>query len=331
MLGIIIFILLVLLAFIRLNAVLAVRLRRKRDDFERLRTEQRNLNRSNVKLKEENLQLERSSSETTALYDITRQICKTLEEEKIFSLLREQIDRYLKVDDCRFIKQGEDLGVYKDYTVLPLSIQNKTIGHLVASGVREKDSEKFFILAGQFLIGIKRAYLYQEIQELTITDVLTRIFSRRYFLERFREEVERSRKQKYELSFLMVDIDHFKEINDNYGHLVGDAILREVAQTIKENIRQIDFMGRYGGEELSIVLPETDKEQAGLVAERIRQTVEANQMSIYDERLGVTISIGISTFPQDSPEAQDLIDRADQALYLAKKSGRNRICLFGKE
>lgn len=331
MLGIIILILLVALAFIRINAILRVRLRRKRDNFELLRTEQRNLNRSLVKLKEENLQFEKSASETTALYDITRQICKTLEEEKIYTLFREQIERYLKVDDCRFIKQGEDLGAYKDYTVLPLSIQNKTVGHLVASGVREKDSEKFFILAGQFLIGIKRAYLYKKIQELTINDDLTKIFSRRYFLERFREELQRSRKQKHELSFLMVDIDHFKEINDNYGHLVGDAILREVAKAIKENIRQIDFMGRYGGEELSIVLPETDKEQAGLVAERIRQTIESKQVSIYDERLGVTISIGISTFPKDSPDAEDLIDCADQALYLAKQTGRNRICLFTKE
>ncbi|MBM3249468.1 MAG: diguanylate cyclase [Candidatus Omnitrophica bacterium] len=329
--GLIIFILLLALVSIRLNGTFSVRLRRIQADFEQLRSEQKNLSRAIAKLKEENLQLERQASETTALYDITREICKTLEEEKVLALLREQIDRYLKVDDCLFIRQGESLDGYKDYTVLPLSIQNKTVGYLVAKGVRERESEKFFILAGQFLIGIKRAYLYRKIQELAITDSLTRVFSRRYFLERFREEVERSRKQKYELSFLMVDIDHFKEINDNYGHLVGDAILREVSTTIKENIRQMDFMGRYGGEELSIVLPETDKEQAVLVAERIRKTLESKQMSIYDERLGVTISIGISTFPKDSADLGDLIDRSDEALYQAKQSGRNRVCIYAKE
>jgi len=160
---------------------------------------------------------------------------------------------------------------------------------------------------------------------LAITDSLTGVSSRRYLMERFSEEIERSRKFKYNFSFLMVDIDHFKDYNDRYGHLVGDAILREVSKSIKENIRQIDLVGRYGGEEFSVILTETDKEGARLAAERIRQAIENKHIRIYDEDLRVTISIGVSIFPDDAYEARQLIEKADQALYQAKQAGRNRV------
>ena len=126
----------------------------------------------------------------------------------------------------------------------------------------------------------------------------------------------------------MVDLDHFKSFNDNYGHLVGDAILKEAAKIIQATIRQIDFLGRYGGEELSVILTETDKGQASLAAERIRQAVASKPFLVYDEGLKVTISIGISTFPEDAEKVSDLIDKADKALYLAKQSGRNKVCLY---
>ncbi|MBU1726122.1 MAG: GGDEF domain-containing protein, partial [Candidatus Omnitrophica bacterium] len=120
--------------------------------------------------------------------------------------------------------------------------------------------------------------------------------------------------------------DHFKEFNDNYGHLVGDAILRDVARVIKENIRQIDFMGRYGGEELSLALAETDRRQAHFAAERIRKAIEARRFRVYDEDLSVTISIGISTFKNDVKDTSALIEKADKALYQAKETGRNKVC-----
>ena len=155
---------------------------------------------------------------------------------------------------------------------------------------------------------------------MTITDSLTQLFNRRYFLLKLNEEFLRSKKYSYNFSFLMIDIDHFKELNDKYGHLAGDAILRESANIIKENIRQVDFMGRYGGEELSVILTETAKAQALQVAERIRLAVEAKRFFVYDEELRVTISIGIASFPQDSSETPTIIEKADQSLYLAKES-----------
>jgi len=125
----------------------------------------------------------------------------------------------------------------------------------------------------------------------------------------------------------MIDIDYFKDYNDRYGHIVGDAILRELSKSIQEAIRQIDLMGRYGGEEFSIILSETDKGAAQFAAERIRQAIEDRRIRVYDEELKITVSIGISAFPQDGKEIKTLIDRADSALYRAKEAGRNRICV----
>ena len=304
------------------------RLKVKINNYERLESEYDRLTQENIRLKNDNSNLEKAAEETIALYDITKDICKTLDEDKVFGIFRERINRYIEIGDCGFLKEDADLSQYKNYTVLPLVINKAATGYLVAGGIGEKDKEKFHILAQQFLIGIRRAILYQKVQELTITDSLTQVFNRRYFLERFNEEFGRSMKFKYNLSFLIVDIDHFKNINDNYGHLVGDAILREITKTIKENIRQIDFMGRYGGEELSAILTETDKGPARLAAERIRQAIESRRFAVYDENLKVTISIGISTFPDDANDTAQLIDKADKALYKAKLEGRNRVCVY---
>ena len=127
----------------------------------------------------------------------------------------------------------------------------------------------------------------------------------------------------------MADIDTFKDFNDRYGHLVGDAILKEVARTVKENIRQVDAVGRFGGEEFIVILTETDKNGARFAAERIRQAVEDKRIKVYDEDLKVTISIGVSTFPEDAKDLDAVIDKADKALYRAKQGGRNRVTVFG--
>lgn len=321
-------ILVTLFLIIVLRKILNKNLMKKENNYERLKSEYEKLVQENTRLKTDNSNLERAAEETIALYDITKDICKTLDEDKVFAIFREHMNRYIRISDCRFLRKGEDLSQYEDYTILPLTMHKDATGYLVASGIGEKDKEKFHILAQQFLIGIRRAILYRKVQGLTITDSLTQVFNRRYFLERVSEEVDRSKKFKYSFSFLMIDIDHFKEFNDNYGHLVGDAILREISKTIKENIRQIDFMGRYGGEELSVILTETDKAQAAVACERIRKAIESRRFTVYDEDLKATISIGISTFPDDATDTAALIERADKALYQAKQTGRNRVCVY---
>ncbi|MFH0739186.1 MAG: GGDEF domain-containing protein [Candidatus Omnitrophota bacterium] len=304
-----------------------LKVRKKHEGIEK---EYNSLLSSNTQLGQDNHELKKRLEETTALYDLTKNICKYLDEEKVFLNFKEEISKYIEVLDCRLLKSNEDLAPYKEYVLMRLDIDKVQAGYLVARLTNKHDNEKFHILGQQFLLGIKRAILYQRVQELAITDTLSGVFSRRYYLERFKEEIERSQKFNYSFSCLMIDIDHFKNYNDHYGHLVGDAILRELSKTIKENIRQIDLIGRYGGEEFSIILTETDKEQAKFAAERIRHSVESRYIRVYDEDLRVTISIGISTFPGDGKQMEALIDNADSALYYAKQNGRNKVSVFGE-
>ena len=319
------------LAALALRRVMAGSLLKKEARLKGLESEYAVLAEEKARLNKENLGIEETVNETIALYNITKDICKTLDEKKIFAIFRERVNDYLKIGDCQLLDRDADLSMHEGSLVFPLVIQQDTIGYLIASQIREEDKERFQILAQQFLIGLKRALLYKKMQELAITDSLTQLFSRRHFLDRFKEELNRSRKFKYSFSFLMVDIDKFKEFNDKYGHLVGDAILREVSRTIKETIRQIDFVGRYGGEELSIILVETGKEQARFAAERLRQAVEAQNIRVYDEELKVTISIGIATFSRGRETVEKLIESADKALYVAKQTGRNKVCVYAPE
>jgi len=286
-----------------------------------------NLIETKKNLELENNQFSKTLEETLALYELTKDICKSLEEEKVFAIFNKNLKKYIGIGDCRYIKDNTDLIKYKNHTILPLNIEeNQVVGYLAVDRILESDKEKFAILAQQFLIGLRRALLYEKVQGLTITDALTGVYCRRYFLERFNEELKRSKKNKLKMAFLMIDIDNFKQFNDRYGHLVGDAILRKVSKIISETIRQIDFIGRYGGEELSIVLAETDKDQASFAAERIRQAISTATVKVYDEELKVTVSIGVSVFPDNALNMQDLIELADQALYLAKETGKNKVC-----
>ncbi len=186
----------------------------------------------------------------------------------------------------------------------------------------------FSILTTQFALQMQKAMLYEEVEELSITDGLTQVALRRHFLLRFEDEVKRSRHHDVPLSFLMVDIDHFKDYNDKYGHLVGDAVLRQIAKILGQGVREVDLVGRYGGEEFCIMLPETDKDTAYEVAERIRSFVENSRFKAYDEETSVTISAGVSCFPADADTGKELADRADAALLRAKDSGRNIVCRY---
>lgn len=327
MLHIILYIIITVAWFVLLRGLLAKRLVLKTSELDGLFVENAKLLREKRELETQIGGLNREFTRTVELYELTKDICKSLDEEKIFKIFRQSLQKHINLSDCLYIKDSAELIKYKDYTVLPLdSSENQPIGYLACSNVREEDKDTLSILAQQLLIGLRRAVLYQKISELAITDTLTHVYSRRYFLERFGEELSRSRNNKLRMCFLLADIDNFKQYNDRYGHLVGDGILRQVARTIHDTIRQIDFTGRYGGEELAIVLSETDSEQANFAAERIRLAVASEEIRVYDEKLKVTVSIGVSSFPENSRNMQELIDMADQALYQAKATGKNKVC-----
>jgi len=325
-----ILVLLVLFFLARLRAVLRKGLEKTDNAYRLMKEEHDRLSRESLLLKERNSRLENILNETKTLYYVTKEMSKYLEEESFFQCFKDHLSRYLKVEDLRFLKGAEGLKGLSEHIILPCKIRSDRppIGYLVAGGIKPEETEKFYILGHQFILGIKRAYLYRLVQEMAITDTLTGVFSRRYFLERLNEEMERSKRFNFSFSFIMIDVDYFKDYNDRFGHLVGDTVLKSVSKIIKDNIRQIDFLGRYGGEEFSIILTETKKNEAAFVAQRIIEAVAAKRIMAYDEELKITISAGVSSFPADANTPEQAIEKADQALYRAKETGRNRVCLY---
>jgi two-component system, cell cycle response regulator len=164
------------------------------------------------------------------------------------------------------------------------------------------------------------------LQELSGTDDLTKLANRRRFMEQFANEFARAKRYKTELSFLILDLDFFKQVNDSHGHLAGDSVLVQIAKVMKESVRSSDLVGRYGGEEFGLLLPETGLKGSRVYADRIRKRIEDTRFEAAGKLIHVTVSGGISSYPEISVETVDeLWRKADQALYRAKQNGRNRI------
>jgi two-component system cell cycle response regulator len=179
----------------------------------------------------------------------------------------------------------------------------------------------FKFLSGQDV----EAQYHEEIYRMTIIDGLTQVHVKRYLLEALEKELMRARRHARDLSFLMLDIDHFKKINDVHGHLAGDYVLKEVARIIQQRIRRDEVVARYGGEEFAIILPETTLEGAFALADGLREKIEQSRFVFQSETIRVTISIGGALLQESERTSQDLIKRADEKLYEAKRAGRNRV------
>jgi diguanylate cyclase (GGDEF)-like protein len=185
-----------------------------------------------------------------------------------------------------------------------------------------KDRRLLRAVGHQAAMALQNAKLHHQ----ATTDPLTQLANRGFFEQLFVEELKRAAEENTPLAFLMLDLDRFKLVNDRYGHQVGDQVLREVARRVKESIRRDDLAGRYGGEELCVLLPGADGEAAKTVAYKIRQALRASPLS--EAKLGITVSIGISVFPDHGRDTTSLVKRADQALYQAKQTGRDRAELW---
>lgn len=171
---------------------------------------------------------------------------------------------------------------------------------------------------------IEAAY-HDEIYRMTTVDGLTQVFNRRYFEDAIERELSRSRRYARPLSLVLLDIDFFKKINDTWGHLAGDAVLKEVAGTVRSRTRREDVLARFGGEEFALLLPEVDQKGAAQLAEKVRKLVEKHVFKFDGEEIPVTLSAGVATLAKKSEDAHELIRRADEKLYEAKSSGRNRV------
>ncbi|MCR4347447.1 MAG: diguanylate cyclase [Sulfuricaulis sp.] len=176
---------------------------------------------------------------------------------------------------------------------------------------------------------IENAQLQEQTQDLAVTDKLTDLRNRRFFDQRLAEEIQYAIRDEKPLSLLLLDIDDFKRINDTYGHAAGDKMLQTLGRTLSGQLWQVDVAARYGGEEFTVILPGTDFNAARRVAERLRQSVEGATTRLEGGRtISMTVSIGIACFPRCGDSAESLVEHADQALYTAKREGKNRVCLY---
>jgi diguanylate cyclase (GGDEF)-like protein len=320
-----IFLLLAIISVLSLKCLLDKRLKTLKSEYEATKDKRAALSQEYRKLDEINVRLSQNVQNLVEFYEISKELTRYLTFSDVFTAFQENLNKDIALKDCQFIKPQQDASGFSEYDLFPLKINDESMGSLAVKGLRPEDKDKFYILFNQFLLVLKRVRLYAKIEELAITDSLTGVFLRRYFQEKLEEEINRCNNFNLRFVFLMLDLDHFKSYNDRYGHLVGDALLSTVARIIKDNVREVDIVARYGGEEFSIILPNTDKQEAEYVSLRLRQAIEKEHIRAYDEDLRITASIGGSLFPQDAKDSQQLIDKADQALYSAKQAGRNQV------
>ncbi len=222
----------------------------------------------------------------------------------------------------------------RSYAGAPLCMKGRTIGFLNLDSATPGFftaplAERLQGFADQIAVAIENAQLYAQVHELAIVDELTGVYNRRGLFQLGEHEVSRALRYARPLAAIMLDLDHFKRVNDTYGHAAGDQVLRACAQCCRANVRTLDLIARYGGEELVVLLPETESAAAQLVAERLRQAIEDMTIDLtlagQAQTISITASLGVATMGADIPHLAALIERADHAQYLAKQAGRNRV------
>lgn len=239
---------------------------------------------------------------------------------------------------------GKSSGVfmerYKDCVLyMPLVVQGVTMGLLIVDNLlsqqRIEPGELAMLksFAGQIGLALDNVRLLDKVEELSLVDELTKLPLRRCFSQRYQEEFYRAERFNTPLAMIWADIDHFKEVNDTYGHQIGDRVLKEVGRVILSNLRKIDFPCRYGGDEILILLPQASGGEAGKLAKRLSEEIREIKIPVPFSRareLGVSVSLGIATFPADAASMESLLEKADDALYWVKSHGRGGIALAGE-
>ncbi|MGE8177878.1 GGDEF domain-containing protein [Pseudomonas fluorescens] len=280
--------------------------------------------------------LERPASLGQLRQQMALQLQTSLEPQRILGLFFREIQRLVPLDALNYQHKTSDLrlefGQRGHHSVsYSLSHEGTHLGDLVFrrnQRFSEKDQGNLESLLSTLLFPMRNALLYRAATQSAMRDPLTGTGNRIAMDQTLQREIDMARRHMQPLSLLMLDIDHFKQINDNYGHSAGDDVLKAVATSIKDQLRNVDMVFRFGGEEFLILLSNTSREAAAMIGERLRHAAQAGEYSADGTLIGLTVSLGCSTLlPGES--ADSLLRRADSALYVAKREGRNRLAMAG--
>ncbi|MGF6329437.1 diguanylate cyclase (GGDEF)-like protein [Pseudomonas sp. BS3782 TE3695] len=280
--------------------------------------------------------LERPDSLAQLRQTLGLQLQTSLEPQRILGLFFREIQRLVPLDALSYEHQPSDLrlqlGTRGHHSIsYSLSHEGEPLGELVFrrnQRFSEQEQGNLESLLSTLLFPMRNALLYRAATQSALRDPLTDTGNRIAMDQTLEREIEMSRRHSQPLSLLMLDIDHFKQINDTYGHSAGDEVLKAVAASIKNQLRNVDMVFRFGGEEFLILLSNTSREAAAMVGERLRFAAQAQDYVAEGKMIELTVSIGCSTLlPGES--AESLLRRADSALYVAKREGRNRLAMAG--
>ena len=231
--------------------------------------------------------------------------------------------------------KGEKLDGMRSILILPLTAKQHLIGVLVMAAKSPhyfgpQNEDTMLVLANQIAVSIENARIYDAMERMAITDGLTGLYNRRFFMERFEEMLDRAGRQGVMIAVILGDIDHFKRVNDTYGHPVGDMVLRNLAEVFRVSMRKIDLVGRYGGEEFIIALEGAGPTQAQTKLESVMEQIRELEFHTEVGNFNISSSFGLAVFPSDGDHFMTLIERADEALYEAKRAGRDQLKIWGQ-
>jgi diguanylate cyclase (GGDEF)-like protein/PAS domain S-box-containing protein len=235
--------------------------------------------------------------------------------------------------DPRFNHHGAKKERVQSFAALSIMAKEKILGVMGIGSYGHREFPDWEVrmlgtIANQIGMAIDNAQLYEHALELAFTDGLTGLYNRRYLMDQIERDFIRAQRSESPLSLIMVDLDGLKEVNDRFGHHVGDSFLKEVARIVKVNTRASDVAARWGGDEFMLLAPGTDSKSASKIAERVRAQVERYTIKLDSEEVGITISAGIVSYPAHASAVPDLVKRADEAMYSAKRDGKNRSSVF---
>jgi len=266
--------------------------------------------------------------------EVARNSIKTLAFLIGEQLRLEQIRTHIERRRFESRQMGPSSGRLKSYICLPLINEGKVLGcaslNSDSPNAFDVQTLQFFsLITYQTTSSMKASQVISSMKDMAVYDTLTRLYNRSQLNQVLEAEFKKSFIEKHPLSVIMVDIDHFKAINDRYGHDEGDKVLIHVASLLKASLRKHDVVGRFGGEEFVVVLPKAMMKDALVIGERIRRSVEATPLAVGKEKVHLTVSLGVAAIPAVWPESkEELIKFADTALYEAKGKGRNRVCFY---